>query len=964
MVAGFVHQAVDWRSLAAMMAGGVTYRLGRVGAMATGTGRLASLGIGLGAEVTAFEMTNRSLSSLTGDTYSNPNLWRWGGQGGIRQGLLSSLVTFGSLKGASRLAQGENVVVQHLLQNTGMVMGHHISGSFGITQRPTGSLAEQFLHAEATNLQMGAGMALAHHFSPEIHNLEQGLDLSLRAMAGGTTSSDSASPLDLLLGLAKPSLSTGHWQWGGFGPYRRSSSRGEPPFQRPSISLMSGTGNGCGQGVTTPERGNADPPEVLYPKEKAPATGSDSSAVTSDKPMQTSETGHPPGPDLSTARYHLPETEYFDGLKGSLSFDKLVGYARAVRRAQLVGPNLRNALLTPLSGPLEYSPYGAALVEHLREDPSRVHTLAGKWERALVASPGTAILGLGSASTDVDHILRAETADAIMQGKSKYFLWTAGVSATPLCIRSYLSADQARALEGMEPRHRAEQARIWRAERFAETVRALAPNFGFINIEDAQGKDLPLIFGILSSLRGDTAIWSDDMQGTGVITAAAMLSWAELTGRLDSRMQMPNIRGIIFGAGAGAMGVYNELINHGVRPENILVTDSKGVLHEDRYDTKSDPFKVRMREGIPAGVTVEDFARSSDFVINLGVKETFTDNLAWADQLARSLTPNPFVAPMTNPEPGISPEMLRRVRPDAYYGSGNQVYENPVNNFTAFGYIGAGAMMAKAGAVSPAMTVAAARGIFETAKLGPPEELRNKLPPEQREFGRSWLVPRPDDMRLIPAEAGAVAKAAARDGVAILLGANPSPTELTRFDREIDDQVSFRRWMVQSIRSQSEDGGPIFLAARHSRHYAPFALEREGEPVYHVAPEINRDHFEHFALQMGLTAPRWQHLLTLDGELKPTALTEMLEQLRPATEGVTPQARIAARELKLITQLAAISPSLGLALALRRSRIRDENLAARPTVFHREPVLRAVLQLIPEARAEIETSFEGIQEIL
>jgi 3-oxoacyl-(acyl-carrier-protein) synthase len=200
LVGDFAQQATDWRSLAAMMAGGMTYRLGRVGAMATGTGRLASLGIGLGAEVTAFEMTNRSLSSLTGENHLNPNLWRWDGQGGIRQGLLSSLVTFGTLKGAGRLAQGENVVVQHLLQDTGMVLGHQVSASFGITDRPQGTLAEQFLHAEATNLQMAGGMALAHHFAPGIQGIERGLDLSLGGMDVGARSprqGEETSPLQM-----------------------------------------------------------------------------------------------------------------------------------------------------------------------------------------------------------------------------------------------------------------------------------------------------------------------------------------------------------------------------------------------------------------------------------------------------------------------------------------------------------------------------------------------------------------------------------------------------------------------------------------------------------------------------------------------------------------------------------------------------------------------------------------------
>jgi hypothetical protein len=179
-VSHFTEQALDLKSIGAMMVGGMTYRLGRIGAMAAGTGRLASFGIGLGVEVTAFEMTNRSLSSLTGENHLNPNLWKWGGVGGIRQGLLSSLITFGSLKGAGHLAQGENVVVQHLLQDTGMVLGHQVSGAFGVTEHPTGSLAEQFLHAEAMNLQMSAGMALASRLAP-LTALEKGVDLSLRS---------------------------------------------------------------------------------------------------------------------------------------------------------------------------------------------------------------------------------------------------------------------------------------------------------------------------------------------------------------------------------------------------------------------------------------------------------------------------------------------------------------------------------------------------------------------------------------------------------------------------------------------------------------------------------------------------------------------------------------------------------------------------------------------------------------
>src|SRR5262245_9483946 len=131
LVGNFTQQATDWRSLAAMTAGGTAYRLGRVGALAAGTGRVLSAGIGLGVEVSAFEMTHRSLTSFSGEASFQPNRWRWEGQGGIRQGLTSSLITFGSLKGIATLSQGQNVIVQHLLQDTGMVLGHQVSGAFG-----------------------------------------------------------------------------------------------------------------------------------------------------------------------------------------------------------------------------------------------------------------------------------------------------------------------------------------------------------------------------------------------------------------------------------------------------------------------------------------------------------------------------------------------------------------------------------------------------------------------------------------------------------------------------------------------------------------------------------------------------------------------------------------------------------------------------------------------------------------
>jgi malic enzyme len=670
----------------------------------------------------------------------------------------------------------------------------------------------------------------------------------------------------------------------------------------------------------------------------------------------------PPLPTTYTSRYFLPETNYFAEM-GAIPLEMLAGYAESERRAGLYGPNLRNELNVPLSGPHEYSPFGAGIVERIRQNPQESHRLTGRWQRALVASPATAILGLGSASVTREEMIRAEMADVIMEGKSKFFLETAGVSATPLCFRSYLSRTQLEALDKLGSEERKEQARIWRALNFAEAVKAIACNFGFINIEDAQGRDLPLIFGVLECLKGECAIWSDDQQGTGVITAAGVLAWAEQTQR-----KMENIRGIILGAGAGAMGVYDELVNHGVRPENILVTDTGAKkdrtgrshpLHEGRVDVDSDPYKAKMRWGIPPETTIEKFAEGADFLINLGDKKALTSDVAWTESITRKLAPNPLFAPMTNPEPGITPEELHGVRSDAYYGSGNQSLDGKnqsrtLNNFTAFGYIGAGALMAWAGGVGPTMTVAAAKGILAAAKADP-------------RFGKDWLVPRARDLSLIDLEAGAVARAAAREGLSLKLGSHPTQAQLQRFDAEVAEEVRFRTAFLEDRRAQAHERGKRYLTMRFPDRYAPFYLnedkEREKSAEYEVSPEVRREDFEQLAKQMGVKEERWQEFLLPDGRLEPKALTIVLERLKPATQGKTAEAKTAYRELCIIVNLALVAPALGLALALRRTRVHPENLEARPTVFHRRLVLETVLKVVPEARKAIYSSFQGIPEL-
>src|SRR4030095_8331316 len=181
-VENFTHQSADWKCVAAMVAGGTAYRLGRIGVLSAGTGpaQAASILGGLLSEITAFELTNRALGSdFKSET---PNLWRWSGSQGLRAGLFSSFVTFGTLKGFGGFTQGQNTVVQHTVQAVGMVLGHQAAYRAGWGPKPEGSVLGQLLLAAATNLQLGAGAALGHVLTGgRFWVMERGMGLSLRS---------------------------------------------------------------------------------------------------------------------------------------------------------------------------------------------------------------------------------------------------------------------------------------------------------------------------------------------------------------------------------------------------------------------------------------------------------------------------------------------------------------------------------------------------------------------------------------------------------------------------------------------------------------------------------------------------------------------------------------------------------------------------------------------------------------
>ena len=173
LVGQFAKEAFDLKSLGAFTAGGLAGRAGRSALIGQGTPflRTLSIGSGLVAEVSAFELTNRTLQS------GGSNLWKWSGPSGLKQGLFQSFLTFGAIKGAGGVARTENFVLQQFLQDSAVVAAYNISGAFNTSLKPRGTLAEQFLHAQAGVFQVGAAAMLSHLFAPGLWALEKGLDL-------------------------------------------------------------------------------------------------------------------------------------------------------------------------------------------------------------------------------------------------------------------------------------------------------------------------------------------------------------------------------------------------------------------------------------------------------------------------------------------------------------------------------------------------------------------------------------------------------------------------------------------------------------------------------------------------------------------------------------------------------------------------------------------------------------------
>jgi malate dehydrogenase (oxaloacetate-decarboxylating)(NADP+) len=368
---------------------------------------------------------------------------------------------------------------------------------------------------------------------------------------------------------------------------------------------------------------------------------------------------------------------------------------------------------------LAYTPGVAEPCLVIAEDPDAAFRYTNRGNLVAVVSNGTAVLGLGN--------IGPLAGKPVMEGKAVLFKRFADIDVFDLEIDATDPDD---------------------VVRFCEM---LAPTVGGINLEDIKA---PECFYIEEALKDrlDIPVFHDDQHGTAIISGAAFMNAVELT-----RRSMATTRVVVAGAGAAGVACARFLISLGVDPANILMTDSKGVLHTGRDDLSG--VKAEFARDTPAR-TLEDAMVGADAFIGVSVAGTVTGDMV------RSMSDRPMVFAMANPDPEISYPEAVAARPDVIMATGRSDFPNQVNNVLGFPFIFRGALDVRSRAVSEGMKIAAARALADLAREEVPDSVLRAYGLEQLSFGPDYLIPKPFDSRVLWKVAPAVAQAAMQEGLA------------------------------------------------------------------------------------------------------------------------------------------------------------------------------------------------------
>ncbi len=374
---------------------------------------------------------------------------------------------------------------------------------------------------------------------------------------------------------------------------------------------------------------------------------------------------------------------------------------------------------TQLDLSLAYSPGVAEPCLEIKRQPDDVYNYTAKGNLVGVISNGTAVLGSGQHG--------ALAGKPVMEGKGLLFKIFADVDVFDIEVD----------LEDVDE--------------FVKVVKAIAPTFGGINLEDIKAPECFEIERILKA-ELDIPVFHDDQHGTAIISAAGLTNALELIGKKPQDIKL-----VVNGAGASAISCTRLYISLGVRKENVIMLDSKGVLSKKRTDLN----KYKAEFAIDTTMTTLSEAMvGADVFLGLSVADILTP------EMLKTMNRDPIVFAMANPNPEIAYEKAIEAREDIIFATGRSDYPNQINNVLGFPFIFRGALDVRASAINEEMKIAAVKALAELTRESVPETVNRAYKSKNLVFGRDYIIPKPLDPRLITRIAPAVAKAAIKTGVA------------------------------------------------------------------------------------------------------------------------------------------------------------------------------------------------------
>jgi len=369
---------------------------------------------------------------------------------------------------------------------------------------------------------------------------------------------------------------------------------------------------------------------------------------------------------------------------------------------------------------LAYSPGVAEAVLEISREPLTVYELTAKANLVAVVSNGTAILGLGN--------LGALASKPVMEGKGVLFKRFADVDVFDIELNAKT------------------------VDEIVAVCRAIAPTFGGINLEDIKA---PECFEIERQLKAelDIPVFHDDQHGTAIISGAALINAVKVNGK-----RMDQLKVVVSGAGASAIASADFYITLGVRRENIIMVDTRGVIYEGRTENMNE-YKARF--AVPTDArTLADAVRGTDVFLGLSAAGILTQDMV------KSMNEDPIIFALANPTPEIMPEEAFEARKDVIIATGRSDYPNQVNNVLGFPFIFRGALDVYARQINEEMKQAASHALAELTMEDVPDSVLTAYGLTSLHFGRDYLIPKPLDPRVLLWVAPAIAEAAIKSGVA------------------------------------------------------------------------------------------------------------------------------------------------------------------------------------------------------